>query len=127
MKKIETPLGDVYQLSDNLIKAVIKLAKVDDLELVKQHMQMIRDHFGAKSFYLSDTRLVKHTSMRVRKYLAEHATVSAAAILAKNSVTVMLANVFINFSKPPYPTKLFKEEADAIAWLIEQGAQPLTK
>jgi len=123
MKKIETPLGDVYQLSNNLTKAVIKVAKVDDLELVKQHMQMIRNHFGAYSFYLSDTRLVKHTSMEVRKYLVEQATVSAVAILAKNSITIMLANIFINFSKPPYPTKLFKDESDAIAWLIEQGAE----
>jgi len=122
MKKLETPLGELHQLSDNLIKAVTKVARVDDLELVQQHMNIVRQEFGSGTYYLSDTRLVKHTSMQIRKYLAEHATVSAAAILAKNSITVMLGNIFISFSKPPYPTKLFTEEQAAIAWLIEQGA-----
>ena len=115
MKKLETPLGELHQLSANLIKAVTKLSRVDDLELVQQHMNIVREEFGSGTYYLSDTRLVKHTSMQIRKYLAEHATVSAAAILAKNSITVMLANMFISFSKPPYPTKLFTEEQAAEA------------
>ncbi|WBM75100.1 STAS/SEC14 domain-containing protein [Saprospira grandis] len=123
MKKVVTPLGEAYQLSDNLVKSVTLLDKVNDLEVVKEHIRLLRAEYGEGLYYLSDTRLVKHANLEVRKYLAKHSRAKAAAILAINSTTIMFSNLFISFSRPPYPTKLFKEEADAIAWLVEQGAE----
>ncbi|WP_442985431.1 hypothetical protein [Saprospira sp. CCB-QB6] len=31
--------------------------------------------------------------------------------------------MYISFSSPLYPTRIFQDERKAIAWLIEQGAK----
>lgn len=37
----------------------------------------------------------------------------------------MLANMFVSFSRPSYPTKVFKDETKAIAWLVAKGLMRL--
>ncbi|AFC23391.1 hypothetical protein [Saprospira grandis] len=123
MKTTTTPLGKAEQLSDNLIKVTTLVKKGNDVELVRQHIGLIEEHFGTDIYYLSDTRDVQYTTVAVRKYLAKNVKAQAVAVLIKSGTAAMLANLFISFGKPLYPTKLFKEEADAIAWLVEQGAE----
>jgi hypothetical protein len=41
------------------------------------------------------------------------------AILIAGPITVMIANFFIIFGRPRYPTKLFTNEPGALAWLDE--------
>ena len=123
MKKVETALGELHFLSKNMVKGITTKSRVEDLEEVKAQMAVIEGELGAGFYYLSDSRQVKQTSKGIRKYLAQNAKISALAILAKSSIMPMLANMFINFSKPPFPTKILKQEADAIAWLVEQGAE----
>ena len=43
--------------------------------------------------------------------------VSAAAILQNTVIGKILGNLFTNFRKPPYPTKLFTSEDAVIDWL----------
>lgn len=122
MKVIHTPLGRVEQLSENLLKTTILVNKIDRVEDMQQHIELIHQAFGHEVYYLSDSRLVRTASKEVRRYLADHANILAAAILINSHVTAMLANIFIAFSKPTYPNKIFNHEADAMAWLVEQGA-----
>ncbi len=48
--------------------------------------------------------------------------VSALAIIVKSFFTRAMADIFIKFNKPPYPTRVFTNEADALAWLEEYRA-----
>lgn len=41
----------------------------------------------------------------------------ATAIIAKSFATKLAGNFFIRFNKPPTPTRLFTDEAEAIKWL----------
>lgn len=43
----------------------------------------------------------------------------AKSIVAKSLSTRLMGNFFIRFNNPPAPTRLFSNEADAIAWLNE--------
>ena len=45
--------------------------------------------------------------------------VVAMAILQNNALSNIVANLFVNFSKPPYPTRLLTSEDEAVAWLKE--------
>ncbi|AFC23390.1 hypothetical protein [Saprospira grandis] len=122
MKTTTTPLGKAEQLSDNLIKVTTVLKKATDIKLVQRHVEEIEEHFGIDHYYLSDPRSLISTTLEVRQYLANQKEIKAIAVLVKNGTTAMLANMFVSFSRPLYPTKVFKDETKAIAWLVSQGA-----
>ena len=50
---------------------------------------------------------------------AEHRPTLGVAILIAGPIAVMIANFFIIFGRPRYPTKLFTHEEAALAWLDE--------
>lgn len=43
--------------------------------------------------------------------------VSALAIIVHSFFTRAMAEIFMKFHKPPYPTRVFTSEADALEWL----------
>ena len=45
--------------------------------------------------------------------------VSAMAIIVKSVFTRAMADLFMKFHKPPYPTRVFNDEESAIRWLRE--------
>lgn len=60
-----------------------------------------------------------------REYMASLITPNrvATAVLTKmNMATTLIANFYIKVNKPKIPTKLFKEEKDAVSWLKMQLA-----
>jgi len=122
MKRVRTNLAEVIQLSDNMIKSTVVAPYVTAVEDIKEPIQTVHQHFGKTIYYLSDSRQLKSSSTALRKYLAEHGQMSAAAIIVGSALTAMIANIFISFNRPTYPNKIFNHEADAMAWLVEQGA-----
>jgi len=48
--------------------------------------------------------------------------VSAVALIVATPLSRMMGNFFLNVSKPMAPTRLFDEEASAVAWLQEFAA-----
>lgn len=50
--------------------------------------------------------------------------VSALAIIVNSFFTRALAEIFMKFHKPPYPTRVFNREADALAWLEPYCERP---
>ena len=50
---------------------------------------------------------------------------AATAILVKSPVSALLGNFFIRFARPPYPARLFRDEAAARAWILEHLAKRL--
>ncbi|VAW78574.1 hypothetical protein MNBD_GAMMA15-616 [hydrothermal vent metagenome] len=50
--------------------------------------------------------------------------ISAMAIIVRSFFTRAIADIFMKFHKPPYPTRLFSNEADALVWLQAYCEQP---
>jgi hypothetical protein len=48
------------------------------------------------------------------------ADVVANAVLIRWLGQRLIANVFITINKPPYPTRVFTDEAKAVKWLLEK-------
>ncbi len=46
--------------------------------------------------------------------------VAGSAILTGSRFTVTFANLYLKFSRPKVPTRMFSDENDAIVWLKEQ-------
>ncbi len=68
----------------------------------------------------ADSRNVIYHSKEVRDYYASKMMekhISAMAIHVNSLATKIIGNFFILTNKPPYPTKLFTNENDAIEWL----------
>jgi hypothetical protein len=71
---------------------------------------------------LVDIRDMLFVDSKVRNYAAAQyrSHVAGSAILMGSRFTVTFANLFMKFSKPKVPTKLFTKEDDAIQWLKDQ-------
>lgn len=53
------------------------------------------------------------------EFIRRHEVVSAVAIVVGSPLSRMMGNFFINVNKPKAPTRLFDDEAAALAWLKE--------
>ncbi|WCL81956.1 STAS/SEC14 domain-containing protein [Saprospira sp. CCB-QB6] len=122
-KQINTAFAKVWQLSPNLIKEVYHPGRANDMDIIKDHIQLCHETFGLNQYYVTDIRLLKSASKEAREYLRNHSGAAAAAIIVGGGLSKMLGNMYMSFSSPLYPTRIFQDERKAIAWLIEQGAE----
>jgi len=71
---------------------------------------------------LIDVRNMLFIDSKTRAYAAaqyrEH--VAGAAIIIDSRISSYFANLFLKFSQPKVPTRLFSNEEEAIKWLREQ-------
>ena len=74
---------------------------------------------------LIDLRDVLFIDSKTREYAAaqyrEH--VAGQAILIESKISSYFANLFLKFSRPKVPTKLFTDEEEAFKWLNNQMAK----
>jgi hypothetical protein len=69
---------------------------------------------------VADIRNVKTISREVREYLGRPenvATIKAGAMLTGSPLSKLVGNLFLQFSKPKFPTKMFSDEQKAAEWL----------
>lgn len=99
---------------------------IEDLHLpeLKGHIAKIQAHFKEQLPLpvLVDYARLKKSSKESRDYIASaemRSVFSAAAVMINSSLAKIAGNLFLQFSKPQYPTKLFTpgEEAKALEWL----------
>lgn len=118
---IETETA-ILELRDGYIYASFK----KDAEIELNHVIANKEareklQQGKKMLILGDIRKVWHVSKAAQDYLASKEVTDlniAMAILTNSLMTVLLANFFIKFKKPATPTKMFKNEAKAVKWLL---------
>ena len=77
---------------------------------------------------LIDIRDMLFIDSKTRAYAAEQYRphVAGAAILIDSKISSYFANIFLKFSKPKFPTRLFTNEEDAVKWLKEQITKRLS-
>jgi hypothetical protein len=92
-----------------------------DLAIVKSGLdERVRMSAGSSYPMLSDMRKIKHFDKEARAFLAKPEStvlISAGAFLVNNQLQKVLGNFFILIDKPEIPSRLFTDEADALAWL----------
>ena len=96
-----------------------------DLETVKE-MTRVGDEWNGTTVCanLIDIRNVQFIDSKARAYGAEQyrSYVSGQAILIESKISSYFANLFLKFSNPKVPTKLFTQETEALSWLKKQMA-----
>ena len=112
---------------DDQIYQYIALEKSSiDIETLKK-MTEIGDTWNGDKLCanLVDLRDVFFIDSKTRAYAAEQYRehVAGQAILIESRISSSFANLFLKFSKPKVPTKLFTDEQEAIKWLKTQMAR----
>ncbi|MBN2613980.1 MAG: hypothetical protein JXB00_20655 [Bacteroidales bacterium] len=71
---------------------------------------------------LIDIRNMMFIDSKTRSYAAAQYRphVAATAIIVESKISSYFANLYLKFSQPKSPTRLFTKEEDALNWLTEQ-------
>jgi hypothetical protein len=118
---IETRVSKIWLGEDGILRTTFipdaELTLEDAIEIFHASKKVTG---GKKAVSLVDARNVKSATSEVRKYGAREETViyrAAIAVLVSSSITRALGNIFMRLNKPPYPSRLFTTEAEAMEWL----------
>ncbi|MGE0088406.1 MAG: hypothetical protein AB7S50_02900 [Bacteroidales bacterium] len=78
---------------------------------------------------LIDVRKLFFVDSKTREYAAAQFRphVAGQAILVESRISSNFANLFLTFSRPKVPTRLFTKEDEAIKWLKEQLEKRIKK
>ncbi|MGE4288295.1 MAG: hypothetical protein AB7E36_06370 [Salinivirgaceae bacterium] len=113
----------VVQGDDQIYKYIAINKCTLDMETVKE-MTRVGDEWNGTRLCanLVDMRDLFFIDSRTREYAAAQYRphVAGQAILIESRLSSYFANLFLKFSKPKVPTKLFTKEAEALTWLKEQ-------
>ena len=120
-RRTEGRTGLFWLDDEGIVHAVVKPHAELELEDAKECVRLIAASGGGKKRpVLVDYASVKRMSRQARLHFAgpECASVeSAAALVVSSPVGRAIGNFFLGLNKPIMPTKLFTDEASALAWL----------
>lgn len=119
-KVVTTSFSKVWLDEDGICRVVLMPGIVVGLVEMQENLAVqIKLQRAGKKPTLVDMRKIKNPTLEARNFAAgkEYGReVSAVAILQNTVIGKILGNLFINFSKPIYPTRLFTSE-DTVDWL----------
>ena len=88
----------------------------DARDLNRRHRE-IRSECGPLLVYAMTVAEAEHEAKEFASSEDAVEVVNALAILVRSAFTRALADIFMKFNKPPYPTRVFTSEAEALEWL----------
>jgi hypothetical protein len=113
----------VVQGDDQIYKYIAINKCTLDMEMVKE-MTRVGDAWNGtrlcanlvdmRDLFFIDSRTREYAAAQYRPHLA------GQAILIESHLSSYFANLFLKFSKPKVPTKLFTKENEALEWLKEK-------
>lgn len=119
-KVIQTPMAEVY-LEDGIIFMAFTHVDVT-LEIAKAHVAVMHENF-AHLFPLPvvvDTSKMRNVSKETRDFWASPENsqhTSCSAVLIQSAIARIAGNLYLQFNKPKYPTKLFTDKEKAVEWI----------
>ncbi len=118
--EISTSSHKISLLDDGIVKAIC-ITGDETIEKARELIETIKKITENKtSPLLVDMRQQKSISREARQFYSRKETmdtVTALALIVESAISKVLANFFLGLNKPPYPTRLFTVEAEAIEWL----------
>lgn len=119
---LQTPVAEVH-LEDGILYTRLTNPSIT-LDDAKEHIRLSKERYGHLMPLptIVDTTLSRNVSKEARDYFASadvSALTSCSAILLQSAFSRIAGNLFLQFNKPKYPTKLFTDKAKAIAWIRE--------
>lgn len=113
----------LVQCDDQIYKYIAINNCTIDMETLEKMTQMGDTWNGTRlCANLIDVRDMLFIDSKTREYAAAQFRphVAGQAILIDSRISSYFANIFLKFSKPKVPTKLFTSEDEALKWLREQ-------
>jgi hypothetical protein len=128
---IEGPMGDeadviahpkfrMWQRPDGIVQQVWVAGVTMEVEDARGAVEALIQLVGDRRVpLLVDVHDAGPTSRASRsEFVAQGDRVSATALLVGTPLSRMMGNFFLAVSKPVVPTRLFDDEASAVAWLL---------
>ena len=121
MQEEVTRTGRHWLDEGGILRVVTFPGMEDTLEDAKRNVAAAAKLSGGKPRpILIDMRALKAQSREVRAYYngpESRKVLCAIAILVDSPMSRMIGNFFLGFNKTDVPTKLFRSEDEALAWL----------
>ncbi len=122
MKK-ETSNADL-EFRDQIVFVRIKDGAEITTETMEEQWSVQKEMVGRGTYaVLVDGKKNYTLYPEVREYMAAYqpqGRVATALVANKNLATLMIANFYLRFNRPKVPTRMFKEEEEAVLWLKEK-------
>ena len=123
-KSIETPVASLWIDEEKIIHIRFKATDQHGLEeariVVSAHNQLAS---GKSCAVLADIQEVTVGADRAARvhYVSEESSKYklGMAMLVNSPMQRMIGNIFFKLNRPPYPTRLFSQQTDALQWLRE--------
>jgi hypothetical protein len=116
----ETSLSTMWFDNEGIFYSVTK----KNAALNKKNLQETFDYIHSKAgdkkvCWIGDVTDTPPPEKEARDYAAEITPkmIKALALLTNSSLSKMIAEIFMLVKKPPYPTRMFTSEAEALIWI----------
>jgi hypothetical protein len=123
---IETSCASVRRCRDRVIEVRMHDGAQVDVPQMQEILAAQVSLDDCSLVVLVDSRRVRAMTRAAQQYTAATASerkTRAVAILIDSPVSTILGNFFLHLARPAYPTRLFRDEGEARAWLLARLAQ----
>lgn len=121
MKKHDLHAFTTYRLPEGIIRTEAKPGVDIILPYAIENSLVVNELCrGRKHPLLIDLKHLQSITPDARAYFSardRETDICAFAFLIHSNFQRMVGNIFIQFNRPPIPTKLFTDENQALAWL----------
>ena len=119
-KKYTAELADLHY-KEGILFVKYRAGEIT-LPQAKVFIAVVAQEFGEilPARLLFDISAIKSPKKEVRDYLGSGELdkyTKASAIIANSVIEKILGNLFLTFTRPKWPTKIFTDETAALAWL----------
>jgi hypothetical protein len=122
---IETRTAKIWMGEDGVLRGSLRAGADEQLEDAAANVEAAASLAGDRKVpVLIDLRHVHFISQDARRFYAGKRPAKyslALALVIGSPLSKLMGNFFLWLNKPPFPTKLFTSEQDAIDWLKEQA------
>ncbi len=122
LRTLDTPSAQVSADGTGLVVVRIRQGAVVELEDMERILEAQEQLMGDRAVVLVDSRGVRSMSRAAQQRSADNhvsGRTLAVAILVDSPVSFVLGNFFLKLAGPTYPTRLFRDEPGALAWLLD--------
>jgi hypothetical protein len=117
----ETRTSRVRIDEEGIVRVVVKPNAEITLEDAKANVEAaVKISGGKKMSVLVDMRPLRSMTREARQHMAGEATAKIAkaqALLVDTGLSKIIGNFLLGLNKPPYPTKMFTSDTEAVEWL----------